>query len=176
MEKRILTLLPGRGDDAYDSHKAWDTRVPGMKAEFHYFIQSPLMGQGFAYPTTLGLDSGEVAFYHNVWISQPALMGIFGFAAYFTPVIALIVVGRRMVFDAFDKGSVLIGAMGATTGIFCLIIGSATMSINSQRGALLFAPIVAVVLKTRMLQLRAMRELELYETGELMWPQDVQYA
>jgi hypothetical protein len=134
------------------------------------------MGQGFAYPTTLGLDSGEVAFYHNVWISQPALMGIFGFAAYFTPVIALIVVGRRMVFDAFDKGSVLIGAMGATTGIFCLIIGSATMSINSQRGALLFAPIVAVVLKTRMLQLRAMRELELYETGELMWPQDVQYA
>jgi hypothetical protein len=160
MSRRITTLLPGRGDDEYDSRKAWDTRVPGMKKEFAYFLQSPLMGQGFDYTAAVVADGGDVAFYHNVWIAQAALMGIFGFAAYFTPVVAIIVVGRRMVRDAFDKGSILVGVLGATTGVYCLIIGAATMSFNVQRGALAIGPIVAIVLRTRAMQLKAMRERE----------------
>jgi hypothetical protein len=157
LSHRLTTILPGRGDNAYDSRKAWDTRLPGMKAEFHYFVTSPVIGQGFDY--TRHVPTGnDLAFYHNVWISQAALMGIFGFAAYFTPVMAIIVIGRRMVRDAVDKASVIIGVLGATTGVYCLILGASTMSFNIQRGALALGPIVGIVLRTRAMQLQMKRE------------------
>lgn len=161
MARRILTILPGRGDDAYDSHKAWDTRLPGMLLELHYFIDSPLIGQGFDYTHRVGDGSSNVSFYHNVWVAQAALMGIFGFLAYIVPVVGMIVVGRRMVFDGVDKGSVLMGVLGATMGVYALIIGAATMSFNMQRGALAVAPLVGIVLRTRAMQLRVIREREM---------------
>jgi hypothetical protein len=152
--KRMLTALPfARGDDSYLSTKAWDTRLPGVFAELKYWLESPIIGQGFGYTDTRGLEFEGIGFNHNVWTAALATTGIVGFAAYLVPVLGLIVIGRRLVRDRVDKGSVLIGAIGFTTGIYHLIYGGATMSFNVQRGALLLGLIAGVVFRSRMMQL-----------------------
>ena len=45
-----------RGDDSYLSTKAWDTRLPGVYAELKYWLESPIIGQGFG--TTPSIEQG----------------------------------------------------------------------------------------------------------------------
>src|SRR5258706_1339549 len=118
LTQRVMTLLPGRGDDEYGHSKAWDSRLPGAKRELELWVESPVIGNGFGYTIGRGLESEGVAFFHNVWTSSLAMLGLVGFGTYATPVIASIVVGRRMVRQAVDKGSMLIGGIGVTGGVY----------------------------------------------------------
>jgi hypothetical protein len=162
--RRLQTVLPfQRGDDSYLSGKAWDTRVPGMIKEFQLWTQSPLYGHGFGYTfadNLVGVD--DVSFYHNVWVAQSAAEGLIGFAAYATPVIGMLVIGRRMVRQSIDRGSTLMGVIACSTGAYSVIIGASTMSFNIQRGALCMGLIAGAVLRARMMQLAVLKQYEGY--------------
>jgi hypothetical protein len=168
MQQRVVTLLPGeRGDDSITSTKAWDTRLPGLLRELEFWKQSPLIGQGFGY-TTNWLRSEDVAFNHNVWTASLATTGVFGFSAYLVSVLCLIVVGRRMVRQNIDRGSVLIGAIAFTAGVYNLFFGGMTMSFNIQRQALPLGLVVGIMLKAREMQLATMQEYAGYIDFEAM--------
>jgi hypothetical protein len=159
MTNRVLTALPfARGDDSYTRAKAWDTRLPGVIRELQLFSESPVIGNGFGYTATGRVVQDGTAYYHNVWSSSLAATGVAGFAAYLVPLVAVIVIGRRMVLQNVDKGSVLMGVIGFTMGIYLIIHGAATMSFNVQRGALLMGLLCGVVLRARAMQLTVLRE------------------
>jgi hypothetical protein len=162
LSKRVMTLLPGRADDEYGHSKAWDTRLPGAVRELELWLDSPVIGNGFGYTVARGLEGEGVAFYHNVWSSSLAMMGILGFGAYATPIIAMIVVGWRMVRQAVDKGSLLMGVIGVTSGVYGIVIGLSTMSVNVQPGGIAMGLLAGVVLRTRALQLAQIREYQGY--------------
>jgi O-antigen ligase len=158
MMNRVKTVLPGFKDDSLSYGKAWDTRTSGIMAELRIWSDSPLLGSGFAYAGARDYGFGdETSFNHNVWTSTLAKMGLVGLAAYLTPVLGLIVVGRRMVRDKTDKGVVLMGVIVATTGAYMLVLGASTMSFNVERGALVLGILCGVVFRARAMQLQTMQ-------------------
>lgn len=184
MTKRIVSVLPGaRGEDVVGRSKAWDTRLPGIIKEFNFWTKSPVIGQGFGYTVVRGyMSEDDGAFNHNVWTSSLATLGIFGFAAYLLPVLGSIVMGMRMVRDRVDRGSVLVGAIGFTAGVYALLIGAGTMSFNVQRGAMCFGLIFGVVMRARAMQLQLKQEWAGYldapdgGSSDPLLPADVAYA
>jgi hypothetical protein len=66
-------------------------------------------------------------------------------------------VGKRMITDRFDKTSMVVGALGATTGVYYIIYGASTMSFNVLRPAIPLGIICGVVLRTRVMQLALMQ-------------------
>lgn len=158
LAKRVGSALPtARGDDSYSSRKAWDTRLPGVIEELKLWSNSPLYGHGFGYSKSAQYFYSGVAFNHNVWSASLATLGILGFAAYLIPVLGIIVVGRRLIRDGTDRGSILIGVIGVTAGAMHLVLGASTMSFNVQRGAIALGLIVGVVLRARAIQLTQIR-------------------
>jgi hypothetical protein len=162
LSRRVMTLLPGRADDEYGHAKAWDTRLPGAVRELELWLDSPVIGNGFGYTVARGLENEGLAFYHNVWSSSLAMMGVLGFGAYATPLIAMFVVGRRMVRQAVDKGSLLVGVIGVTSGVYGIVIGLCTMGVNVQPGGIAMGLLSGVVLRARALQLAQIREYQGY--------------
>ena len=151
--QRVGTVLPG---DAFGlgREKAWATRLPGMIRELQLWGKSPLTGQGF------GIHDVQVGYSglrHNTWTSTLAETGVIGFSAMALVIGSLIVVGGRMVRDAFDRASVWVGALGYVAGFHFLFHGLTTMSFNTLRWAIVLGVICGLVLRTRAIQLAMMR-------------------
>ena len=169
MRDRVLTLLPGDHDGV--PKKAWDTRLIGATQELTLWSQSPIIGRGFGIQDTQGENHG--GFRHNTWTSTLAETGLFGFAAFSFLCIGQIVIGRRMVRDRLDRGSVLIGGLGVITGVHFIIHGYCTMSFNQVRWAIPLALTFGIVIRCRAMQLAMAAEYQGYlpEANEL--PADV---
>jgi hypothetical protein len=158
-------------------NRAWETRLPGVFVELKIWLGSPLIGSGFGVQTLMsgrGEDLG-VGYRHNVWTASLAEGGIPLFLGYLLPCVLCVVVGRRMVRDRMDQATVMAGAIGAAHGVLCLILATATMSINTQRQAIALGLITGLVLRVRDMQLATLRSYDGYaetseEAGEFVLP------
>lgn len=165
MIDRMLTLIPGlEPDDGRPTSKAWDTRLPGIKRELNLWLKSPLMGQGFAYQTTIReqSESGGAAHQHNAYTSALAGTGPAGLLMYLVPIIGGIVIGRRMVRRNTDRASVLMGAFSAIACVVALAYGGCTMGLNLQRGAIACGLVCGALLRARAIEMALLREYEDY--------------
>ena len=89
---------------------------------------------------------------HNSWTSTLAESGLIGFTGFAIIAVAQIVVGRRMVRDNTDRGSVLLGGAGVITGVHYILHGYCTMSFNQVRWAIPMALTFGAVMRCRMMQ------------------------
>jgi hypothetical protein len=152
----VESLLPG--DHPGVKSKAWDTRLPGLKYELSMFLHHPLTGGGIAVQDSPEMPEARfVGVRHTTWISVGAETGILGVVACVLVVASMIVIGKRMVRDRFDKGSVLVGALSAAGGVYFILNGAATMSFNQLRWGLPMTILCGVALRTRSMQLTQMR-------------------
>jgi hypothetical protein len=152
IQNRFLSLLPG---DEGDKGKAWVTRMPGIKRELDLWIHSPLFGQGFGIQTTDSLRTGTdfSAYRHNTWTSALAETGLIGLVAALMVTLGSVVVGRRMVRDEQDWGSVLMGAYCSIVGFTYFVVAFMTMSFNTQRQGMIVGLIFGMCMRARALQL-----------------------
>jgi hypothetical protein len=152
MEDRILTLLPDAQAEGYQT-KAWDTRTPGIAAELAIWAKSPVMGGGFGVQEFEGLTETDMGIHHNAWTDTLAKMGLVGLAPFCLVIFGSMVVGYRLLKQAKNTYLALVGALGFVTGVFYAVLGMATWSFNSQRGAMLLGLTFGALLKCRQLQL-----------------------
>jgi hypothetical protein len=158
-------------------NRAWDTRLPGAIVEIRLWLQSPLIGNGFGFQnfmTAKGEHFG-VGYRHNVWTASLAEGGVPLFLGYLLPCVLCVVVGKRLVNDRMDRATVMVGVIGATQGVYSLLMATATMSINTQRQAIALGMITGLVLRVRDMQLATLRSYDGYaetseEAGEFVLP------
>ena len=161
MMTRLESLLPGDYEGV--KVKAWDTRTSGSWEEIKLWVKSPIIGGGFGIQDT-HLENELLAngARHNAWTSTLAESGLIGFSAFLIVCVAQIVVGRRMIRDHLDRGTVLIGGLGVITGVQFIIYGYCTMSFNQVRWAIPLALTFGTVMRCRMMQLTVLRQYEGY--------------
>lgn len=162
MADRVVSMLPGERSSP-SQKKAWDTRLSSALQELRWWAKSPVTGGGFgihdAKRGTLSRSQME-GLRHNTWVSTLAETGILGFGAMACVVIGTVVVGRRVVRDALDRDSVLVGALAVITGSHFLFHGLATMSFNQMRWAIPLGVVCGVILRTRAMQLTQIRMMQ----------------
>ena len=158
MADRLMSMLPGETPGV--KKKAWDTRLASTVVELKWWAGSPLVGRGFGIHEakfhTLTPDQG-MGLRHNSWSSTLAETGIIGFSAMALVVFGTFVVGRRMVRDWTDRGSVLVGALGVVTASIFGVLGVTTFAFNSMRGAIPLGIVCGIVLRARAMQQTALR-------------------
>jgi hypothetical protein len=159
MIARVNSLLPDDSPAARQK-KAWDTRLSSTLVELKWWAGSPLFGRGFGIhetkrPTLTEKEANGLK--HNTWVFTLAETGVVGFAAVALVVGGTYVVGRRMVCDRTDRGSVLVGALGVTTATIYVVLGLTTQSFNQVRGAMPLGVVCGVVLRCRAMQQAALR-------------------
>jgi hypothetical protein len=157
---RVESLLPGEHEGV--KVKAWDTRTGAAVEELKLWIRSPIVGGGFGIHEKNINNEFAAAFRHNTWTSTLAESGIIGFSAMALMCIGQVVVGRRMVKQRLDRGSVLIGGMGVITGVHFIILSYCTMSFNQVRWAIPVATSFGVVMRCRAIQRAVAYEYEGY--------------
>ena len=160
-EQRVLSMLPGERLRASDQ-KAWDTRLPAMQYELQMWLTSPVIGHGFAAQEAIAGSSeagGDVTwgFHHNAYTSTLAQVGIIGFAGVVMAVWSPIFIGIKLVRNATDRGSVLMGGLGIVCGCQQAVLGMATASFNGYRMAMMIGLISGMCFKMRDMQLTAQR-------------------
>jgi len=168
IEDKLYSLLPGVSVDTKgkEEGKAWDSRLPGAAREVEIFTEHPVIGAGFAATAYDEKISGNaVSFNHNAWTATLCATGLLGFFACVLTVGSCIVVGKRMIADRFDVTTVVMGALGATTGVYYIIYGASTMSFNVLRPAIPLGVVCGVLLRTRAMQLALMQSQ--HETVEI---------
>lgn len=156
VEHRLLSFLPEREHFA-GPEKPWDTRLPGLIREFELWTERPITGQGFGIQDVEAINHPAEGYRHNVWTSTLAETGLIGFSGMCCLVFGLLVVGFRMANDRVDVCSVLMGAAGSSIGVWSFLLASFTMSLNIQRCALAVGIVFGALLKTRAMQLSALR-------------------
>ena len=159
MTNRLYSMLPGETPGVRQA-KAWDTRLHSTLVELRWWADSPLIGRGFGIhdiKRPLLSPSEQMGLRHNTWVSTLAETGLVGFSAMVLVVGGTYVVGRRMVRDWTDRGSVLVGALGVVTASIYAVLGLTTMSFNQVRGAIPLAVVCGVVLRVRAMQQTALR-------------------
>ncbi len=160
MNTRIASLLPGSDTGGA---KAWDTRLPSAMYELRLWSQSPLWGMGFSAEDMGALnDASMSAMHHNPMTAILCETGIIGFAAYWALFGSCFFVGRRIIRDALDKPTLLIGGLACTGAVFFLVYSVATLSINTLRGAIPLGVLCGVALRTRAIQLTLLRQWQGY--------------
>jgi hypothetical protein len=166
MTDRVMSLMPG--DTPGVKKKAWDTRLASALVELKWWTESPLIGRGFGiHDVKLHTLTPEqaIGLRHNTWTSTLAETGLIGFSAMALVVGGTFVVGRRMVLDWTDRGSVLVGALGVVTASMFGILGAMTMAFNQMRGAIPLAVVCGVVLRCRAMQQTALKVQQLEAMG-----------
>jgi hypothetical protein len=164
-EKRVMSMLPGDQQSA-SAPKAWATRVPAIMVETQMFLQSPLIGNGFAAEEATGRDAEVgMGFHHNSWTSTACQTGIFGLIGVFLAVCGPAIIGYKMIRAQTDKVSTLIGAAGVVCGVQQAFLGAATAGFNGYRVAMLIGMVAGVVWRVREIQLTQMRLAAEYEAG-----------
>jgi hypothetical protein len=158
-------------------HKAWDSRLPGMKAEMQMFLSNPLFGGGLAVQDGASVDEGtRSSLRHCSWTAAAAEQGIFGVAAAGLMVFGTGIIGRRMirtrVDPSVDQTFALVGALGVVACAFFAMQGLTTMSWNQVRYGMPLFIAVGVVLRTRAIQLTYAREVAEYEAEAAYYDQD----
>lgn len=159
MMARVNSLLP-EDSPAAGQKKAWDTRLSSTMVELKWWASSPLVGRGFGIHDTKRptlTEKEATGLKHNTWVFYLAESGVVGFSTVLLVVGGTYVVGRRMVCDRTDRGSVLVGALGVTTAVIYVVLGLATMSFNQVRGAIPLGVVCGVVLRCRAMQQAALR-------------------
>jgi hypothetical protein len=154
MIARIGTMLPGA--QPYGTYKAWDTRIPGILQDLKIWARNPIMGEGLGvhsavFDTMPEWEARSLG--HNSWLAALTQTGVPGFIAYLVTMALCFVIGRRMVRERTDRGSVLIGALGAVTAVVFSVLGVETGAFTNLRGGLLLGLVCGMVLRSRALQL-----------------------
>jgi hypothetical protein len=165
MYNRVMSMLPGQKEAEARGSKAWDTRTPAMVQELKIWLGSPVTGDGFAYYRVKGHEALGITYQHNVFTSALAMAGVPGLLAYLVPLVAIIVVGYRMLRESPDPGMIALGGLGVIAGVYNIVQGMATMAFNVQRPAMAVGFLVGAVLRARAMQLSQPRE-ELYYSSE----------
>jgi hypothetical protein len=158
---RLVSLMPGAGDPGQT--KAWEGRLVGATRELQIWARNPLFGQGFGIQYMDSLFTGISSYNHNSWTAIMSETGLFGLAGYLLVTLGTMVIGRRMVRDETDAGSVFLGGVGAIVAFFYFAMGTMTMSFNIERPALMLGLACGMVLRTRALQLAGIQQLMLTE-------------
>jgi hypothetical protein len=159
MVARVNSMLPD-STPGTKQKKAWDTRLESTLIELKWWAGSPIVGRGFGIhetkrPTLREKEAEGLK--HNTWVFTLAETGVVGFSAMALVVGGTFVVGRRMVRDRTDRGSVLVGALGVATASIYVVLGLATMSFNQVRGAIPLGVVCGIVLRCRAMQQAALR-------------------
>ena len=155
---RFRSMLPGVEETR--DNKAWDTRLPGLFTELKIWSENPLMGGGFGIQGIRERQAGGAiggGYRHNVWTSSLAEGGLPLFLGYLLPCVLCVMVGRRLVANQMDRGTVMLGAIAALHGFMSFVLASTTMSINLQRPAIPLGLICGLLLRTRDMQLAITR-------------------
>jgi hypothetical protein len=163
-EDRLISMLPGERLKSSDQ-KAWDTRLPAMQMEIQMWLSNPVMGRGFAFEESLGLEGAArvgFGYHHNAYTSTLAQTGLVGFIGVVMAVWCPIFLGYRMVRQQFDRGSVIIGALGIIAGVQQAVLGMATASFNGYRMSMLIGLVSGIVFRVREMQLTGMRLTQEY--------------
>lgn len=153
MNERFWSLLPESVADTGEP-RAWHQRLPATVEELKMWSSSPLIGRGFAIQDGARLVQGKATagYRHNTWISTLAETGLLGFSAMALVVGGSFAIGRRMVREQVDAGSVLIGGMGVITAAHYFVHGICTMSFNQMRFAIPLGVVCGLVLRCRAMQ------------------------
>ncbi len=168
MADRLETLMPGERETS-KTVKAWDTRLASQIRELELWTQRPFFGQGFGMKT-LKDDSGQDlgALGHNTWTFSIFQAGPLGLLAQALVAGGCWIVGRRMIRDAIGGGDLnwlLMGGLGALSGMFFIFHGLTTASFDTPRPAIFYGLTFGVLMRARAMQLELMRqqhELEAY--------------
>jgi hypothetical protein len=166
MVDRVMSMLPGQTPGV--KQKAWDTRLASALVELKWWTESPLFGRGFGIHDVkrpLLTADQAIGLRHNTWTSTLAETGLIGFSAMALVVTSTFVVGRRMVRDWTDRGSVLVGALGVVTASMFGALGGMTMTFNQVRGAIPLGIVCGVVLRARAMQQTALKLQQLEAMG-----------
>jgi len=158
IEKRVKQLLPAYDEETKTTVLA--TRLPGILAELQLWLESPLIGQGFAIGTAYEDQMGArgMGMNHNVWTSALSQMGPVGFLGYVVPVIGCTIVGFRLWRDQTEPNIALLGALGAITGVISFLWASISMTINQQRLAIVVGLMFGIIFRCRAMQLTLVRQ------------------
>jgi hypothetical protein len=160
MADRLYSMLPG-DTPGVKQRKAWDTRLKSTLKELEWWASSPLFGRGFgihdAKVHTLTRAEAE-GLRHNTWVSTLAETGLIGFSAVALVFAGTFVVGRRLVRDAVDRGSLLLGALAVITATMLAVLGLTTQSFNQVRGAIPLGIVCGLALRCRAMQLTTLRQ------------------
>jgi hypothetical protein len=151
-------------NDTSIAQTAYGSRLPGIVRELTLWLESPLVGRGFGIQDADFVRQGQdiMSYRHCPWTCFLAETGIIGFSMVLTMLIATFVIGRRMIRERVDRGSILMGALGCVTAVYAFFIGLTTMSINNLRGAIWMGIVCGAVMRTRAMQLTTKRFWEAY--------------
>jgi len=163
MQERVVSLLPG--ERYMGEQKAWDTRIGGALQDLGLFATSPVFGRGFGIQEYIAGTSTAPGAHHNAWTDIMAKTGLLGLIPALLVIGGSIVIGRRMVHEQVDRGSILLGALGVITGFYYLTLGMATWSFNSLRGGICLGVTFGVLLRCRAMQL----------TSAAVWQEEPQF-
>jgi hypothetical protein len=143
------------------------TRLPGIIAELNLWLESPLIGNGFAVSTRIEAEEGEMGMNHNVWTSSLAQYGPVGLFAFAVPVIGCMVVGFRLSRTDTDGYMSILGVLATIVALDAFLWATITMSINTQRLAMLVGLMFGMTFRCRAMQLTLarMRAEQEYQAG-----------
>ncbi len=153
VQDRLYSLLPTERVSEKES-KAWDTRLPSMRQEIGLWLENPLTGQGFSAQNGRVLSGKMVnmgAYFHNGWSSVLATTGLFGFVGFWSIIVSMFVIGRRMVRTATDRATILFGALAFFSSLY-LFIGALSGMVWGARLALMFGIICGMMFRLRDIQ------------------------
>jgi hypothetical protein len=165
IEKRLKQLAPWLDEETKVT--VTGTRLPGIIAELNLWMESPLIGNGFAVSSRVEAEEGEMGMNHNVWTSSLAQYGPVGLFAFAVPVVGCMLVGYRLSRSDTDFYMSIFGALGSIVALTAFLLASITMSINQQRLAMLMGLIFGMTFRCRAMQLTLarIRAEQGYETG-----------
>ena len=164
MVERFESILPGDREDGKD--KAWDSRLPSTLEEVDIWIHSPIIGGGFGIQDVRTALDGLKGYRHNSWSGTLAESGLIGFSAMALLCFGQIVVGRRLIRDRLDRGTILMGGLGVITGVHYIVHGYCTMSFNQVRWGLPLALTFGAVMRCRAMQLTVRQQYQGYLPDE----------
>jgi hypothetical protein len=165
VEKRLKQLVPWLDEETKVT--VTGTRLPGIIAELNLWLESPLIGNGFAVSTRIEAEEGEMGMNHNVWTSSLAQYGPVGLFAFAVPVIGCMVVGFRLSRTDTDGYMSILGVLATIVALDAFLWATITMSINTQRLAMLVGLMFGMTFRCRAMQLTLarMRAEQEYQAG-----------